>query len=125
MLTPILLLPLWLKPVLEPKLPKPLTWADVQPAIELIDSIEELRDAGSEKARIQILKDNNRGENPKDVRKRLRNIPWKHRLVRYCPPCKEMFVVDGRKEKSEQRCHSCGSNEIYKDEEEYLKTPNK
>ena len=31
-----------LKPVVEPKLPVPLTWADVQPAIELIDSIEEL-----------------------------------------------------------------------------------
>ena len=90
-----------------------------------VELIEELRDAGSEKARIQILKDNNKGKNPKEVRKRLRNIPWKHRLVRCCPPCKEMFVVDGRKEKSEQRCHSCGSNEIYKDEDEYLKTLNK
>ena len=90
-----------------------------------VELIEELRDAGSEKGRIQILKDNNKGKNPKEVRKRLRNIPWKHRLVRYCPSCKEMFVVDGRKEKSEQRCHSCGSNEIYKDEDEYLKTLNK
>ena len=34
-----------LKPVLEPKLPKPLTWADVEPAIEMIDSVEELRAA--------------------------------------------------------------------------------
>ena len=87
-----------------------------------VELIEKLCDAGSEKARIQILKDNNKGKNPEEVRKRLRNVPWKHRLVRYCPACKGIFVVDGRKEKSEQRCHSCGSNEIYEDEDEYLKT---
>ena len=34
-----------LRPVLEPRLPKPLTWDEVQPCIELIDSIEELRAA--------------------------------------------------------------------------------
>ena len=90
-----------------------------------VELIEKLRDAGSEKARIQILKDNNKGKNPEEVKKRLRNVPWKHRLVRYCPTCKVIFVVDGRKEQSEQRCHSCGSNEIYEDEDEYLKTLDK
>ena len=90
-----------------------------------VELIEKLRDADSEKARIQILKDNNKGKNPEEVKKRLRNVPWKHRLVRYCPTCKVIFVVDGRKEQSEQRCHSCGSNEIYEDEDEYLKTLDK
>ena len=90
-----------------------------------VELIEKLRDAGSENARIQILKDNNKGKNPEEVKKRLRNVPWKHRLVRYCPACKVIFVVDGRKEQSEQRCHSCGSNEIYEDEGEYLKTLDK
>ena len=90
-----------------------------------VELIEKLRDAGSEKARIQILKDNNKGKNPEEVKKRLRNVPWKHRLVRYCPTCKVIFVVDDRKEQSEQRCHSCGSNEIYEDEDEYLKTIDK
>ncbi|HIG84084.1 MAG TPA: hypothetical protein EYQ23_08480 [Verrucomicrobiales bacterium] len=90
-----------------------------------VELIEKLRDAGSEKARIQILKDNNKGKNPEEVKKRLKNVPWKHRLVRYCPTCKVIFVVDGRKEQSEQRCHSCGSNEIYEDEDEYLKTLDK
>lgn len=90
-----------------------------------VELIKKLRDAGSEKARIQILKDNNKGENPEDVKKQIRNVPWKHRLVRYCPTCKIIFVVDGRKENSEQSCHSCGSKEIYEDEDEYLKTLNK
>ena len=94
-------------------------------AERVVTLIEKMRDAPSEKARIEILKDNNKGENPKEVRKRLRNIPWKHRLVRYCPACKGILVVDGRKEKSEQSCHSCGSNEIYEDEDEYLKKLNK
>jgi len=86
-----------------------------------VELIEKLRDAGSEKARIKILKDN-MGKNQEEVKKRLRNVPWKHRLVRYCPACKVIFVVDSRKEQSEQRCHSCGSNELYEDEDEYLKT---
>ena len=90
-----------------------------------VELIEKLRDADSEKARIQILKDNNKGKNPEELKKRLRNVPWKHRLVRYCPTCKVIFVVDGRKEQSEQKCHSCGSNEIYEDEDEYLKTLDK
>ena len=34
-----------LKPKLEPQLPTPLTWADVEPALELIDSVGELRKA--------------------------------------------------------------------------------
>ena len=35
-----------LKPKLEPQLPTPLTWADdVEPALELVDSIDELQEA--------------------------------------------------------------------------------
>lgn len=44
-------------------------------AERVVTLIEKMRDAPSEKARIQILKDNNKGENPKEVRKRLRNHP--------------------------------------------------
>jgi len=34
-----------------------------------VELIEKLRDAGSEKGRIQILRDNKRGKNPEEVRK--------------------------------------------------------
>jgi hypothetical protein len=90
-----------------------------------VELIEKLRDANSEEERIQILKDNNRGKLPEEVKARVRNIPWKQRLVRYCPVCELIVVVDGRKEKTEQRCHSCGSNETYKDQSEYLQTLDK
>ena len=34
-----------LKPILAPKLPSPLTWEDVEPALFLIDTVQELRAA--------------------------------------------------------------------------------
>jgi len=87
--------------------------------------IEKLRDADSEEERIQILNDTYVGKSPGEIKREIRNTPWKQRLTRYCPACKLIILVDGRKEQSEQRCHSCGSNEIYKDEDEYLKTLDK
>jgi hypothetical protein len=87
-----------------------------------VELIEKLRDAGSEETRIQILQENNKVKNPEALKKRLKNIPWFKRLLRYCPACELCVVVDGRKEKIEQRCLLCGSNEIYKDQSEYLKT---
>ena len=83
--------------------------------------IEKLRDAGSGEERIQILKNTYVGKSPGEIKRQVRNTPWKQRLTRYCPACKGIIIVDGRKEPSEQRCHSCGSNKIYKDEDEYLK----
>ena len=90
-----------------------------------VELIEKLRDANSEEERIQILKDNNRGKLPEEVKARLKKIPWFKRLLRYCPACELCVVVDGRKEKIEQRCLLCGSNETYKEKSEYLKTLDK
>ena len=87
--------------------------------------IEKLRDAGSGEERIQILKNTYVGKSPGEIKRQVRNTPWKQRLTKYCPACKGIIIVDGRKEQSEQKCHSCGSNEIYKDEDEYLKTLDK
>lgn len=87
--------------------------------------IEKLRDADSGEERIQILKNTYVGKSPGEIKRQIRNTPWKQRLTRYCPACKLTIFVDGRKEQSEQRCHSCGGNEIYKDEDEYLKTLDK
>ena len=40
-------------------------------------------------------------------------------------PAQLYVIVDGRKEKIEQRCLLCGSNETYKDQSEYLQTLDK
>ena len=90
-----------------------------------VELIEKLRDANSEEERIKILKDTYLGKSSEEVKARARNIPWKQRIFRYCPVCELDFIVDGRKEKTEQRCHSCGSNETYKNQSEYLKTLDK
>ena len=37
-----------LRPMLEPRLPSPLTWEDVKPALCLVDSVQELRDAAKD-----------------------------------------------------------------------------
>ena len=37
-----------LRPMLEAKLPKPLAWQDVEPALCLIDTVQELRDAAED-----------------------------------------------------------------------------